>query len=355
MKRLAVLIHGQPRFINYTWKFIKEEYTIPDIETCYFAHMWEDIGYIPEDCYVKDYEKLDLAKDVEKDITVLKIDNYDILYDVVRNFHPKIKEIMRNKHKPVHPDKIPALGYRYGQYVSKQEAYKLLKEYEKTHDIKFDIVVTQKTDFAYKNKECYETKKEYMQEKIDLYADVEFNSNLIKSVTAYYREFEDYKNVKKHYNLPRGEKIQVKYIGPFDRLLVGDHWLLCSGDVAHIFCEQWFDTTLNILEELRDLNVDLTISEKLKNSPRIPGVGELLIRNKVNLIRIDQRYKRIINPEKCKDKFKNTAIHCNFQDAETEHQNIQNRLIELFPPGHVGKPPRRINATINDGMIVTVS
>jgi len=47
MKRLAVLIHGQPRFINYTWKFIKEEYTIPDIETYYFAHMWEDVGYSP--------------------------------------------------------------------------------------------------------------------------------------------------------------------------------------------------------------------------------------------------------------------------------------------------------------------
>ena len=28
---------------------------------------------------------------------LLKIDNYDILYDVVRNFHPKIKEIILNK------------------------------------------------------------------------------------------------------------------------------------------------------------------------------------------------------------------------------------------------------------------
>jgi|ETNvirenome_6_85_1030632.scaffolds.fasta_scaffold25632_1 hypothetical protein len=356
MKRLAVLIYGQPRFINYTWKFIKEEYTIPDIETYYFAHMWEDISYVPN-CPIEDYEKLDLTKDLEKDITVLKLDNYDILYDVVRDYHPKIKKVKSGKHKPVRPEQMEPLSYRYGQYVSKQEAYKLLKEYEKVHNIKFDIVVTQKTDFVFKNKECYETEKEYIQEKINLYADVEFSSNLIKNTTAYYREFKDYKTVKTKYNLPRGEKIQVKWIGPFDRLTISDHWALYSRDVAHIFCEQWFDTTLKIFEEIRDLDVDIPVAEKFKKLWRTAGIGELLIRNKVNLIGINSRYTRVVNTENCKDKFiaKISSIYCKLQDIKTEHQNIQNQLIKLFPPGYVQKPPKRVDATINDKMIITSS
>ena len=63
--------------------------------------------------------------------------------------------------------------------------------------------------------------------------------------------------------------------------------------------------------------------------------GEILIRNKINLIRIKKRFKRLINPDNCKEKFliKNRdVIHCKEDlNVDTVHQSIQKRLIELFP------------------------
>jgi len=347
MKRLAVLIHGQPRFINYTWKFIKEEYTIPNIETYYFAHMWKDIGYCPKDgrSDVKDYEKLNLAKNVEKDLTTLKIDNSELLDDVIRNFHPKIREIMLDKHISIVDWKILKLRYQYGQHVSRQEAYKLLTKYEDDHNIIFDIVVIIKTDHVYKNKQCYSKDSEYESVKENLYADVDRDSNLFKNIGGLYKEFKNFANCGAYdlgqtfVDLGRdGKEIQIKYKNKYDRLQLCDHWMLCSRDTAHIYCEQWFDTVLELAKELRQLDIGISNSEKLKfgSYRHLELIGELLVRNNINLIRISRRFKRIINPKKCRPKYlglrprttRTRAIHCRFQDIETEQQYIQNKLLE---------------------------
>jgi len=338
MKNLAVLIHGQPRFINYTWKFIKEEYSIPDINTYYFAHMWENVGYSPQNSIDNQYTKLNLLDTVKKDLTLLKIDNYDILYKFVAEFHPKIREIMLNKYKPVSSSKLHSLSYRYGQHFSKQEAYKLLKEYENKNNIKFDFVAIIKTDFVYKNKECYKTEEEYIQEKINLYKDINSDSNLLKNVTAMYREFSNYNTVVNSYNIPHYKLVSLRYKDPFDRLQLNDHWLLCSRDIAHHYCTEWFDTCLQVLRELKALDIEVSAEEKFKyhSKDKCPFVmfGEILIRNKINLIRIKKRFKRLIDPDNCKEKFlvKNRdVIHCkDYLDVDAQHQNIQKRLIELF-------------------------
>jgi PIN domain nuclease of toxin-antitoxin system len=345
MKRLAVLIHGQPRFINYTWKFIKEEYTVPDIETCYFAHMWEDVGYTPDNSIDNQYTKLNLSDNIKKDLTLLKIDNYDILYDVVRDFHPKIKEIILNKYIPVRSDNLDSLGYRYGQHVSRQQAYKLLKEYEKIHDIKFDIIAVVRPEFIYKNKQCYKTEKKYIQEKIDLYKDINSDSNLLKINTALYRKGTSYHTVVDSYHIERYKLVNFTYKTPFDRLFdrlcLGDRWVLCSRDIAHHYCDDWFDTCLRMLRELKALDIGISAEEKRKWGDRqIRGseimLGRILIRNKINLIKTKNRIKRLIDPDNCKQKFlvKNiwikNVIHCkDGLDVDAQHQHIQNRLIEL--------------------------
>ena len=335
MKRLAVLIHGQPRFINYTWKFIKEEYTIPDIETYYFAQMWEDIGYTPQNSIDNQYTKLNLSDNIKKDLTLLKIDNYDILHNHIKEFHPKIREIMLNKYTPVESNKLrKTLSYRYGHHVSRQQAYKLLKEYENKHNIKFDIVAIIKTDFVYKNKECYKTEKKYIQEKIDLYKDINSDSNLLKitnkiAVTRMRRVV-----------APAGRAWIT--LREDDRLCLGDRWLLYSRDIAHHYCDEWFDICLRMLRELKTLDIEAGAEEKCKWSEqqiRVPEImlGEISIRNKINIIKTKSRIKRLIDPENCKRKFlKNdlwikNVIHCkNSLDVHAQHQNIQKRLIELF-------------------------
>jgi len=295
------------------------------------------IGYSPQNSIDNQYTKLNLPGSVKKDLTLLKIDNYDILYDVIRDFHPKITEIMLNEYTSVSSDKIPALGYRYGQYVSKQEAYTLLKEYENKNNIKFDIVAIIKTDFVYKNKQCYETEEEYIQEKINLYKNINITSNLLKNVSGQYKEYSTYNNMVDAYKIPYNKLVSLQYKTPFDRLRLNDHWLLCSGDVAHRYCIEWFDTCLQVLRELKALDIGISAREKLKyhHSTRPKGLrlGEITIRNKINLIRIKKRFKRLIDPDNCKEKFsiQKINIHCEEGvDVDTQHQNIQNQLIKLF-------------------------
>ena len=45
--KIAVLLHGQPRFFSYTYKRIKEEYNLPDHSFIFFAHFWNKTGYSP--------------------------------------------------------------------------------------------------------------------------------------------------------------------------------------------------------------------------------------------------------------------------------------------------------------------
>ena len=45
--KIAVLLYAQPRFLNLTYKRIREEYNIPDIEVDFFIHFWKDTSFSP--------------------------------------------------------------------------------------------------------------------------------------------------------------------------------------------------------------------------------------------------------------------------------------------------------------------
>ena len=49
MKRVAVIIFGQPRFFNITWPLIKQEFDFSpsDIEVDYYIHFWDAVGHTP--------------------------------------------------------------------------------------------------------------------------------------------------------------------------------------------------------------------------------------------------------------------------------------------------------------------
>ena len=44
---IAVLVYAQPRFINLSYKRLKEEYNIPGAKVDFFIHFWEDVGFSP--------------------------------------------------------------------------------------------------------------------------------------------------------------------------------------------------------------------------------------------------------------------------------------------------------------------
>ena len=69
MKKLGVIVCGQPRFIKYTWKFIKEQYTIPGYETKYFGHLWNGVGYSKNNDINDEYEPHEISDNIAKDFT----------------------------------------------------------------------------------------------------------------------------------------------------------------------------------------------------------------------------------------------------------------------------------------------
>ena len=45
--KIAVLLCAQPRFLNLTYKRIKEEFNIPNVHVDFFIHFWNVTGFSP--------------------------------------------------------------------------------------------------------------------------------------------------------------------------------------------------------------------------------------------------------------------------------------------------------------------
>lgn len=338
MKRIAVLIHGQPRFLNYTWKYIKEEYSVPGYDTYYFGHLWEDVGFVPDDCLHSNYIKQDIKSEILKQFTDVSITNYEILDEVTKNFHPKISLYLHNKIKTLDniPGVVKKLRYRYGQHVSKQLCYDICCAYESKHNIKFDILVVIKTDFVYKRKNCYKNPEKYDLERLDLYKNLKHNSNIVKNVTICYEEWESWTKMIKKYNAEISTELPKHSI--YNRLLLNDHWLLGSRDAMGIYCTKWFETHELLLQELINDRVDKKYIESIPKKYGCPFImqGEIGLKNKITIERVYKRFKRIVLLNNCKEKFlpngKNgrEVIHNQLRDIPTEQAYIEDRLIEIF-------------------------
>jgi len=358
MRNIAVLVHGQPRFINYTWDFIKEEYNIPDAKTYFFGHLWDLVGYVPEDDKNRKYVKHNILDNIQNDFTSLEIDNYQNLDKFITNFHPKIKYILNGKYRGVKD--IRELRYRYGQSYSRRQVHILMEKYEQKNNIKFDIVIIIKTDFLYKNEQCYKNKKEYIERKIKLYANnnnipITYNSNIIKNCNLtvkpytthdqllgtigdwYTRDIYHLKNINNGILVDKDDKELTNINKLTTRLQINDHLLICSRDVSQYFCKEWYTSVLRLLKSV------VTSSEICKEDKAQIGrtrircpfelYGEILLNYKINAIRINKHFKRVVNINNCKEKFFETrrqVIFCEFREIKTEQEFMQKKLIEVF-------------------------
>ena len=360
MKNIAVLVHGQPRFIEYTWEFIKEEYNIPDVNTYYFGHLWDLVGYVPDDDRNTNYTNHNILPEIQKDFARLNIDSYENLDNFIADFHPQIKKILIGKDKKIDPKRIYSLRYRYGQSYSRQQAHMLMEEYEKENNITFDVVVIIKTDFVYKNKQCYKNEEQYQNRKVDLYSDINrftmhSTSNLIKNCNLTVRPYRteqqllggivdwptddtySLKEIKNGILLDKNGNCLQDFDRLTTRLQINDHFMLCSRDVSHYFCTQWYTHVLNLIK-------DIAQSDKYpKEDIQKIGVtrircpfelyGEILLNNKISAKRIGKHFKRIANINNCKEKFfekRRHIIFCEFREKLIEQKHIQEKLIEVF-------------------------
>ena len=136
--KIALLLYGQPRFFNYTYSHILQEYTIKNCETHIFAHFWKDIGFGPEDDKTNNYYNIDNLEQLLNNIGTKKyiVEDYTELDKTISHIHKKIN--------------IRLKRYKLGQHLSMERCFNLITKYQEQNNIKYDIVIKVRTDILYK-------------------------------------------------------------------------------------------------------------------------------------------------------------------------------------------------------------
>ena len=277
--RIAVLHFGQPRFLDLTHNYIKEEFNIENCQVDHFFHYWHDVGYNADDSISKNYDKI------------------DSLVDIVKSFDPKMYMIESYTGEAVHIDreserlvkpfpglntlceawelisrkfvafnrKVPTppanrLEYFFGQHYSMQSCFNMIRNYEDRCGFKYDIVVKTRADIVYRNKEVYKSIKQYNDTKVKYYTDMQFDipavnvgalrTNRWNTVEEVWRG----KRLSHFYNskgvrFENGEEIIHTYEdiesetieGPADRLCFNDWSLIANRLAAEYYFGSWFE------------------------------------------------------------------------------------------------------------------
>ena len=48
MKNIAIILFGQPRYLEVTWPLIKQEFLFNKINVDFYIQFWDQIGYTPQ-------------------------------------------------------------------------------------------------------------------------------------------------------------------------------------------------------------------------------------------------------------------------------------------------------------------
>jgi hypothetical protein len=172
MKRVAILMFGQPRFFKLTAPLIKEEFKLLNTKVDFFGHFWEQTGFIPGD----KEESSDLPN--TEFFTKLKIEDYTDLKKACESINYFYNNLVANNIKlPIEDNNY--LLYRFGQHYSVRECYKLIKKYENKHKFKYDIIIKTRTDLVFRTHHSYSSVKEYYELKNKYYFD-QITTNSIK-------------------------------------------------------------------------------------------------------------------------------------------------------------------------------
>ena len=272
--KIAILLFGQPRFIEHTYKYIIKEFNFEDRDVDYFGHFWSEITYRETDSSLRSIFNITNIYDIldEFNFKSLVIDNNKKLIDFCSSFATIIPTILTTKKQGtyVHPGKVLAdKEYFFGQHISQMECFKLIKEYEQKNNFEYDFIIKARTDVVYSITDFYQNYSDYYNDKIKFYSQiteteptVAVNALRIEKHTV---KQEVYDPIKKksivinttcdHIPIELYDKNIIYYNNtsqPFterDGYYLGfnDWSMLCNRSAATNFFENWFQVFLNQL------------------------------------------------------------------------------------------------------------
>ena len=131
--KVAVLLFGQPRYINVNYKALKEEFCHSDgTPFDIFCHFWKDVGFSPKgesEGKLCDYTSEIKRAQEHLNIKDIKIENNDRLDD----FCIHVENVIRTLNKQFFKKTITDFSnkrYKWGQHLSLLTAYNMLQSYE---------------------------------------------------------------------------------------------------------------------------------------------------------------------------------------------------------------------------------
>ena len=324
--KIAILLFGQPRFLNSKVNFLKEEFTVPGIQFDYFIHFWEDLGYTPEDDintkYNTDVEllnKIQLLNPIDYQIT-----NYDILDTATENIINTLNII---QDKNCNYKLITKHRYSFGQHISLKQSYKLMQNYEKKHNFQYDGAIKVRTDFIYKNKYCYKAEELYIKDKIEQYNLIIGEKNYIKSGNPCHQQYnpqENKWNIIEKYNKVVPENL------PFVRdkyniLRVGDVGTIADRIAANYYFNKWIDTYIYTF--IHDIRMNYNNHELLIHRRHDGLQGEIGILNNTTIYDLNKpRNKRIVLANNHRKKWIKKNFTIIVDSNNNQEEEIQKQL-----------------------------
>jgi len=296
--KFAVLLYGQPRFIEVTKNRILKEYSLEGHSFDFFVHFWEQIGFCPQcdknDNYITNPNLHNYVRDLNPKI--YQITDYSDLDILISQLNSVLKFLTSSV--VYKKSGNTALRDVYGQHLSLQKAFSLMALYEKKHNFKYDAVIKTRTDFIFKDEACYSRKEKYLEAKassyilnLDKYGDtVVYATGLAKQ--TYHPNVNKFKNNNLGVYDPN-DKAFVR--DTFNYLRMSDIGLCCSRKAADFYYSKWFDTYISLFLENNNIHV-------YKRHDTIQG--EIAILNNIVVKRLRKiRYHRLIFKDKAKKKW----------------------------------------------------
>jgi len=329
--KIAILLFGQPRFLEHTINLIRDEFELPGHEVHYFAHFWNDIGYVPrgQEHAFNAGEMYSLIKNqlpgsvlpekpTEKNIV---ISNYDKLDEDLNNILSYVKIHNRKLPVTIH-EPIESLRYKFGQHWSMRECFKRIKAYEDQNNFQYDIVVKVRTDILYKPKETYNSEEEYYRAKEEMYANMCLNTPMVKCTALRYVDLTEKRKDKtkegynqafyyfynNHFRIDKQLQTDhnceeevgwIKHTENYNKRLAFNDWtLVANRKGAEIMFDKWFENYFLTLA--KDIKNNKTSSWFISQSDHCLQ-GQFLLNYDIAASRISPRRDvRLINPSEIK-------------------------------------------------------
>jgi hypothetical protein len=327
--KIAVLLFGQPRFIEHSINLLREEFQYDNTNFDFFAHFWKDTTFSTKGEYSNNY--IDYTNIIESNIHKLNIkryviDNFKSLDDFVIHIENTLRVLTKksfNKTDTYEPDRN-CKRYKWGQHLSLLKCFNLLKGYERKHNFQYDIIIKARTDFIYKNILCYKTEKKYLDKKYANY--LAFSRFDVPCAITTGLQFQHYinnnwKNKKQSNTFKYSDTDWIR--DDYNIFRTGDISLAVNRLAADHYFGDYFITYLNTF-----------IKDKINNTTKIYDrhdavQGDIAINFDILVNRIECRFHRLVHYEDHKKGWfsfdKNVGI---LVERNTSTKDIQKQLIK---------------------------